>query len=122
MTTPTLYKYDVGDDIMDTVNDLIDYYPKTFSTPETRFDVEESRKFIIIDEVKQRLQNADERIIDIDGVRVENSDGWFLMRASNTQNQLTCRAESISESGLKKLVDIIEHQLSLSGVKYKFKI
>jgi phosphomannomutase len=100
----------------------MEVYPKTFSTPETRFDVDESRKFTIIDEVKERLKNSDERIIDIDGVRVENDEGWFLMRASNTQNQLTCRAESTSENGLLKLIEIIEHQLSLSGVSYKFTI
>ena len=104
------------------LSDLISIYPKTFSTPETRFDVDESRKFIIIDEVKERLQKEDKKIIDIDGVRVENEDGWFLMRASNTQNQLTCRAESISQEGLSKLIEIIENQLSLSGVSYKFTI
>ena len=104
------------------LSELINLYPKTFSTPETRFDVDESRKFIIIDEVKQRLKKEEKKIIDIDGVRVENEDGWFLMRASNTQNQLTCRAESISEKGLLKLIEIIENQLSLSGVTYKFTI
>ena len=104
------------------LNDLIDEYPKTFSTPETRFNVDESRKFKIIEEVKQRLKNSDEKIIDIDGVRVEDPEGWFLMRASNTQNQLTCRAESTSKVGLKKLIDIIEYQLNLSNVKYKFTI
>jgi len=44
------------------------------------------------------------------------------MRASNTQNQLTCRAESVSEKGLCKLIGIIEDQLSLSGISYKFTI
>ncbi len=104
------------------LSELINIYPKTFSTPETRFDVDESRKFTIIDEVKERLKNIDQKIIDIDGIRVESQDGWFLMRASNTQNQLTCRAESVSEKGLHKLVNIIEEQLSLSGVNYKFTI
>jgi phosphomannomutase len=104
------------------LSELINIYPKTFSTPETRFDVDESRKFIIINEVKKRLKKEDKKIIDIDGVRVEDEDGWFLMRASNTQNQLTCRAESTSKSGLQKLVGIIEHQLYLSGVNYKFTI
>jgi len=104
------------------LNDIINNYPKTFSTPETRFDVDESRKFIIIDEVKERLKKEGKKIIDIDGVRVENEDGWFLMRASNTQNQLTCRAESISEKGLYKLIGIIEDQLSISGISYKFTI
>jgi len=100
------------------LNDLIEAYPKTFSTPETRFDVDESRKFLIIDEIKERLKNSNDKIIDIDGVRIENDQGWFLMRASNTQNQLTCRAESTSEKGLQKLIDIIENQLFLSGVNY----
>jgi phosphomannomutase len=104
------------------LSDLINIYPKTFSTPETRFDVDETRKFIIIEEVKERLKKEDKKIIDIDGVRVEDEEGWFLMRASNTQNQLTCRAESISEVGLHKLIAIIEDQLSLSGVTYKFTI
>ncbi len=104
------------------LSELIDVFPKTFSTPETRFDVEEVRKFIIIDEVKDRLRNIEGKIIDIDGVRVETKDGWFLMRASNTQNQLTCRAEAISKDGLLSLLSIIEEQLHLSGVSYKFKI
>ena len=104
------------------LSDLISVYPKTFSTPETRFDVDESRKFIIINEVKERLKKEDKKITDIDGVRVEDEEGWFLMRASNTQNQLTCRAESTSEEGLHKLIDTIENQLTLSDVSYKFTI
>ena len=68
------------------------------------------------------MKKEGKKIIDIDGVRVENEDGWFLMRASNTQNQLTCRAESVSEEGLQKLIAIIEDQLHLSGVTYKFTI
>ena len=104
------------------LSELISAYPNTYSTPETRFDVEESKKFAIIDEVKNRIKDTDQKIIDIDGVRVENDHGWFLMRASNTQNQLTCRAESTTKDGLHELVKTIEDQLSLSGVKYKFTI
>ena len=104
------------------INDLIKIYPKTYATPETRFDVDEIRKFDIIEEVKERLKNSDGQIIDIDGIRVENDNGWFLMRASNTQNQLTCRAESTTKEGLISLTNIIENQLSLSGVNYKFTI
>ena len=104
------------------LSELISSYPNTYSTPETRFDVDESKKFAIIDEVKNRIKETDQKIIDIDGVRVENEYGWFLMRASNTQNQLTCRAESTTKDGLHKLVKIIEDQLSLSGVNYKFTI
>ena len=58
--------------------------------------------------------------IGIDGVRVQNNLGWFLIRASNTQNQLTCRAEALNKENLKTLTNLIEDQLELSGVNYKF--
>ena len=104
------------------LSDLIGEYPTTYSTPETRFDVEEIRKFAIIDEIKERLLNIDGEVIDIDGIRVQNSLGWFLIRASNTQNQLTCRAEALSKENLLSLIKVIEDQLSLSGVTYKFTV
>ena len=104
------------------LSDLIGEYPTTYSTPETRFDVEEIRKFAIIDEIKERLLNIEGEVIDIDGIRVQNSLGWFLIRASNTQNQLTCRAEALSKENLLSLIKVIEDQLSLSGVTYKFTV
>ncbi len=102
--------------------EIVEKYPKTFSTPETRFDVEEIKKFQIIEDIKKRLSNFEGNIIDIDGIRVETIDGWFLMRASNTQNQLTCRVESTSEIGLKKLIAIVENQLELSSIDFKFSV
>ena len=102
------------------LDELISIFPKTISTPETRFDVDESRKFIIIDEIKERLKNIDGEIIDIDGIRVQNNMGWFLIRASNTQNQLTCRAEALNKKDLITLTNLIEEQLKLSGVNIQF--
>ena len=104
------------------LSEIINMYPKTFSTPETRFDVEEIKKFKIINDIKKRLSKSNENIVDIDGIRVETDEGWFLMRASNTQNQLTCRVESTSEKGLRKLIKIVEDQLELSDINFKFTI
>jgi len=104
------------------LNEMIGLYPKTIATPETRIDVDEIRKFEIINEIKKRLRNIKGKIIDIDGIRVENDNGWFLIRASNTQNQLTCRAESLNKDGLLELTRLIESQLKLSGVEFKFNL
>ncbi len=104
------------------INDIVNEFPKTFSTPEIRIDVIEERKFSIIEEIKDRLENTEDNVIDIDGIRVENKIGWFLIRASNTQNQLTCRAEALNEKNLKDLINIIEKQLSLSGVDFQFNL
>jgi len=105
-----------------TLSELMSVFPKTIATPETRFDVLESRKFLIIDEIKDRLSNISGKVISIDGIRVENELGWFLIRASNTQNQLTCRAEALNKKDLITLTSIIEEQLSLSGVDFKFNL
>ncbi len=104
------------------LNELIGLYPKTIATPEIRSDVEEIRKFEIINEIKNRLKDIKGKIINIDGIRVENDKGWFLIRASNTQNQLTCRAESLNKEDLSDLTKIIENQLKLSGVDFKFNL
>ncbi len=104
------------------LNDLISQYPKTISTTETRFDVEEIRKFQIVDEIKQRLKNFKGEIINIDGIRVQNEKGWFLIRASNTQNQLTCRAEALNKEDLLSFTNLIEEQLKMSGVNFSFNL
>ncbi len=59
-------------------------------------------------------------IIDIDGIRIQNDIGWLLIRASNTQNQLTCRAEALNDQDLLKLMKIIEFELKKSGVDFTF--
>ena len=93
-----------------------DSLPQTVTTPELRFAVDESRKFIIVDEVKARLQAAKATVNDTDGVRVLTADGWWLLRASNTQAVLVARAESQTEEGLTRLKTALAEQLKLSGV------
>ncbi|MFB0613020.1 phosphoglucomutase/phosphomannomutase PgmG [Aurantiacibacter poecillastricola] len=95
--------------------------PQMLNTPEMRFQVDESRKFAAIDEVKARLTGDDVpeglEVNATDGVRVTNSDGWWLLRASNTQDVLVARAESDSEDGLERLMGQIDEQLALSGLE-----
>jgi phosphomannomutase len=96
---------------------LVDRLPSVFNTPETRFDVEASRKFEVIVEVKARLAaDPSIKVNDIDGVRVNTPDGWWLARASNTQEVLVARAEASSLEGLDRLKAQLVHQLGLSGI------
>ena len=39
-----------------------------------------------------------------DGARVSTDDGWWLLRASNTQDVLVARAEASDEAGLDRLI------------------
>jgi len=99
------------------VTELRSAMPQMINTPEMRFQVDECRKFAAIDEVKERLSGSDAQVDATDGVRVTNADGWWLLRASNTQDVLVARAESDSEAGLERLVAQIDEQLALSGLE-----
>lgn len=91
--------------------------PAMVNTPELRFQVDDSRKFAVVDEVLARL-SADGATIDrTDGARVNTADGWWLLRASNTQDVLVARAEAQDEAGLERLLAQIDAQLALSGIE-----
>ena len=91
--------------------------PAVVNTPELRFQVDESRKFAVVEEVLDRLAEAGAEVNRTDGARVSTRDGWWLLRASNTQDVLVARAEAKDQAGLDRLVAQIDAQLALSGVK-----
>jgi phosphomannomutase len=99
------------------VTELRGAMPAMVNTPEMRFQVDESRKFAAIEEVAKRLAGSPADVDDTDGVRVTTQDGWWLLRASNTQDVLVARAESDSEAGLERLLAQIDEQLALSGLE-----
>ena len=101
----------------DTLAAWRDRLPAVVNTPELRFPCAESRKFAVIAEVRERLQRARAQMTDIDGVRVRTPDGWWLLRASNTQDVLVARAEARDPAGLDRLKALLADQLRASGLE-----
>jgi phosphomannomutase len=99
------------------VTAIMDAMPKSIATPELRFPVDEPRKFAIVEEVRDRLLGAGARVDTTDGVRVTTDDGWWLLRASNTQDVLVARAEAGDPASLERLIGQIDAQLEKSGVQ-----
>jgi phosphomannomutase len=91
--------------------------PAMVNTPEIRFQVDESRKFAVVDEVLARLEADGARVDRTDGARVSTDDGWWLLRASNTQDVLVARAEARDQAGVERLLAQIDAQLALSGIE-----
>jgi phosphomannomutase len=89
---------------------------KVVNTPELRFDCDDRRKFGVIEEVALRLRQEGADVSDIDGVRVSTPDGWWLLRASNTQAVLVARAEAHDDAGLERLKSALVEQLTASGL------
>jgi phosphomannomutase len=76
---------------------------ESFNTPELRFNSTETEKFIIVEKLKKILKKDKKRFIGIDGVRCVSNEGWWLVRASNTQNIIVARCEAYSKENLKKI-------------------
>jgi phosphomannomutase len=101
----------------DSLAAIADRLPVTFNTPELRLDCDEARKFAIVAEISERLRKRGGDIIDIDGVRVKSTDGWWLIRASNTQAVIVARAEAGTADGLARLKQQIVAELAASGMQ-----
>ena len=91
--------------------------PALVNTPEMRFQVDESRKFAVVEEVLNRLEAEGADVDRTDGARVNTPDGWWLLRASNTQDVLVARAEAKDEAALERLLAMIDAQLAASGLE-----
>ncbi|HET6606133.1 MAG TPA: phosphomannomutase/phosphoglucomutase [Rhodopila sp.] len=90
--------------------------PHVINTPELRFDCDDRRKFAVIEEVAARLAAEGAKVSSIDGVRVATPDGWWLLRASNTQAVLVARVEAKSPEGMERLKAALVEQLKASGL------
>lgn len=85
--------------------------PKTYTTKEEKVATTDEHKFKIIDKIKIKLQQENLNFSAIDGVRRDESNGWWLIRASNTSPYLTTRCEARSELELKGFKDKINQYI-----------
>jgi phosphomannomutase len=95
---------------------LRDRMPAVVNTPELRFPCAEERKFKVVEEVRARLKAANAEVAAVDGVRVKTADGWWLLRASNTQDVLVARAEGRDAAALARLKTSLADELNASGI------
>jgi len=86
---------------------MLDGVPRTYASPEIRFDFPEEKKFRAVELAKERLRKHG-KTIEVDGVRVIVEGGWGLVRASNTQPLLVLRWEATSEAKLREIQRLIE--------------
>jgi phosphomannomutase len=96
--------------------DMLDALPAVINTPELRLPCEESRKFAVVDEIRERLRQRGADVATIDGVRVRSGDGWWLVRASNTQAIVVARAEATSEASFARVKAELAAELAASGL------
>ena len=84
-----------------TLDNFLDSLPKTFSTQEIKIECSDDKKFMIIKELARTLDSEKVKVNKVDGLRVQKDDGWWLLRASNTQEALIARMESNNKEDLE---------------------
>ncbi|MDR2778090.1 MAG: phosphomannomutase/phosphoglucomutase, partial [Rickettsiales bacterium] len=102
------------------LSSIVESFPKTYSTAEIRVKTGDQRKFKVIEEISERMKRNRRKFIDIDGLRVETEDGWWLARASNTLPEITTRCEALSKKGLDLCKAELKGQLEESGFTIDF--
>jgi phosphomannomutase / phosphoglucomutase len=96
---------------------LLSDLPRTFNTPEIRFDCPDAIKFKVVEKAKElfssgnNLRERPKEVITVDGVRAIFDKGWGLIRASNTQPVLVMRFEANDLEALSAIRAMMEQKV-----------
>ena len=94
------------------LSSLLDDVNKYYSTPEIKVKTTDDKKFLIINKIKEYCENKEYNILTIDGVKAKFSDGFALVRASNTGPNITMRFEATTEKRLEELKEEFTTELN----------
>jgi phosphomannomutase / phosphoglucomutase len=105
-----------------TLEELLEFFPVKYNTPEFRLTCDESRMPQIVEMVKAAFVNkSDVKLVTIDGIRVIMKDGWGMVRPSNTQPVICLRFESDSPQGLERIkhefVELLRPYIGIDELK-----
>jgi len=92
-------------------HEVLNGLPNSISTPELKVQMEEGENHAFVAEMQEKARFADARLTTIDGVRADFSDGWGLVRASNTTPILVLRFEGDTEMSLQRIKDTFRQQM-----------
>jgi phosphomannomutase len=91
--------------------------PSVVNTPEIRISCSEEQKFAMVADLISQVKADGLNINDIDGVRVSDEHGWWLVRASNTQAVLVARCEGYTHRDLMILKATVQKYLQHIGIE-----
>ena len=100
-----------------TLDQLFDQLPPAINTPELRFECPDEEKFLAVERIQKQLKQNGADFSDVDGVRVNVSGGWWLLRASNTQAVLVARCEAPSDAALIDVKLHMRENLQQAGIE-----
>ena len=102
------------------LDEFVTSLPKTFVSPEIKINCSDKTKFDIVEQISKKAieDYSKENVITLDGVRVKNKNGWWLIRASNTEAALVVRFEGKSEKSKEELSIEVQSRLNTEGLTW----
>ncbi len=105
-----------------TLSEYVDTLPRYFATKEYIFPCPNEKKFEVINSIVEEVKkNKDkyglDKVIDIDGVRIETKEAWGIVRASNTGPKIKCRFEGKTKTSVEHVKSLIFGLLKNQGVE-----
>jgi phosphomannomutase/phosphoglucomutase len=94
------------------LSEIVDSLPKYPSIYEKNFDCPDNLKFAAIEKLRARFKDYGLTILDMDGVKLLDKDGWVLLRASNTEPTIRVSAEAKTEEKLDELYEFAKKELN----------
>ncbi len=101
---------------------FLNYFKKNFSTPEIKIKCSDDKKFSIIENLKLIIQDKYpiKNCNFIDGIRVDLDIGWYLIRASNTENSLIIRIDGNTKENFVNLSNEVKTLLKSEKIRINY--
>ena len=105
-----------------TITQFMDNLPPSFTSPECRVDCADDVKFDIMEKLAAtaKARYGDRDVLVIDGIRVQDESGWWLIRASNTEACLVVRAEGVDETALDEKIGELTQLLASCSISWDY--
>ena len=84
------------------------------STPEINIELEEGEAQSLVEKTMLNLKSIKGQVVTVDGIRIEETDAWGLMRASNTTPSLVLRFEGDTVESLKQIQQTFKNLIMIS--------
>ena len=97
------------------LSDIRKTFPITYLIPKINIKCDDIEKYRVPEEIKNRILAQGREVIDVEGIRVNKSDGWWMCRNSSTGPNMTIRCEALTQQGLEDCKNELKEQLGLSG-------
>ena len=101
------------------VSSLLVDYPRYFASQEYRPFCPDDKKRTVFAEIAKEFEAEGLTVSKIDGAKIIFSDGWGLIRVSNTQPALSLRFEGKTLPAMQRIQQLFFNKLIKYGIELK---